>query len=269
MRLVKSLLAALLITAFAIVTLLGMLLFINRLSLRKFLIRTTSFFSNLLLIVLDITTINLYSPSWKKDKSYLILSNHLSYIDILVIASIMPSVFVSSMEVKANAFLGFLTGCGGSLFIERRKKAHLKREIKMLSDTLNEGFNVVVFPEGTSSSGETVLPFKKSLMETAFISNCDVLPVCLRYWSEDDKLLNPSTNPVHWFGDMTFLPHFFNLLKQTDINVTMQVMEPLSIGQYESRIDLAEDAYNAISTAYRWKAPSTPKSNHFTPHVSL
>jgi len=73
---------------------------------------------------------------WKKDKTYLILSNHLSYIDILVIASVMPSVFVSSMEVKANAFLGFLTSCGGSLYIERRKKSS-----KKFASTFDLGYN--------------------------------------------------------------------------------------------------------------------------------
>lgn len=208
MRLAKTITAGILIIAYSIISFIGTLMFVNKLTLRKFLINTTSFFSNLLLAVLDIAVVPLHSPLWKSDKPYLVVSNHLSYLDILVIASVMPSVFVSSVEVRAEAFLGFLARCGGTLFIERRNKSSLKQEIGAITGALKEGLNVVIFPEGTTSNGESVLPFKKSLMETAFLSRCNVLPVCIQYCDENDKLSGPRNDSVCWYGDMAFFPFF-------------------------------------------------------------
>jgi len=269
MRVAKSLFTAILIVSFSVISLSGTLFFNDKASLRKFLIKITSLFSNLLLIVLDITAVTLHSPLWQKQKPYLIVSNHLSYIDVLVIASVMPSVFVSSMEVRTSLFLGFLARCGGTLFIERRKKSDLKREIKMLADALKQGSNVVVFPEGTSSKGEIVFPFKKSLFEAALQSKSNVLPVCLKYHDERKKQSGSVNNPVCWYGDMAFFPHFINLFKQTGIHATMHIMEPLNICEYASRNELAEDAYCAITEAYNWKISDTAKSNPATPRIKL
>lgn len=269
MCLAKMFGAGILIIAYSIISFIGTRMFVKKLPLRKFLIKTTSFFSNLLLAVLDITVAPVHSPLWQSDEPYLIVSNHLSYLDILVIASAMPSVFVSSMEVRADAFLGFLAGCGGTLFIERRNKANLKYEIGAITDILKKGLSVVLFPEGTSSNGESVLPFKKSLIETAFLSQCNVLPVCIQYCSENEKLPGSRKDSVYWYGDMAFFPHFFNLFKQTNLHVTLQIMEPLAINEYASRAELSYDAYHAISTAYNLKMPETLMNDFTKPPMNL
>jgi len=265
MRILKLLFSGIFIAAYLLAALIGTLTIVNKRALRSFLIRSTSFFSNMLLTVLGITVVTLHSPLWEKDKPYLIVSNHLSYLDILAIASVTPSVFVSSMEGRAAAFLGLLAGCGGTLFVERRNKANLKREIAEITGTLKEGLNVVIFPEGTSSNGERVLPFKRSLMETAFLSKSDVLPVCLTYSYDEEKLSGPAKDSVYWYGDMTFFPHFFNLLKKTELIVTFRIMEPLRTGEYASRSALAGAAYQSISASYDWQKPCTRRDSMSDP----
>ncbi len=266
MRIAKMLFAGLLIVTYSLISLIGSAFLFNNRARTVFLTKTTSFFCNTLLAVLDITAVALHSPLWRQDKPYLVVSNHLSYLDIIAIASTMPAVFVSSMEIRAAAFLGFIARCGGTIFIERRKKMkNLKREIRTITETLKQGLNVVIFPEGTSSNGTGVLPFKRSLMETAFQSNSDVLPVCLMYSHDSEKLSGPSKESVFWYGDMKFFSHFFNLFKQSKLVITLQIMEPLRIDAYADRNSLTEDAYLSIAAAYNWQKPYAYENDLINP----
>lgn len=96
-------------------------------------------------------------------RNCLIVSNHLSYIDILIFSSLFKSLFVTSVEMKNTPFLGFVTRLGGCLYVERRSRANLKNEILELTNALLQGFNIGIFPEATSTNGEMVLPFKSPL----------------------------------------------------------------------------------------------------------
>lgn len=108
-----------------------------------------------------------YDPEVFKKKNYLVLCNHLSYTDVIAISSVFPSVFVTSVEVRDSAFVGMMSNLGGSVFVERRNREHIEKEIAEITRALKEGLNVVIFPEATSSNGETVLPFKRSLLKAA------------------------------------------------------------------------------------------------------
>jgi 1-acyl-sn-glycerol-3-phosphate acyltransferase len=98
-----------------------------------------------------------------RNKNYFIVSNHLSYIDILLISSVLPTSFVTSVEMKNTPFLGQIIQLAGCLFVERRNKKNIMNEIGDIENALNKGLNVTVFPEATSTNGEQVLKFKRSL----------------------------------------------------------------------------------------------------------
>ena len=95
--------------------------------------------------------------------NYLIVSNHLSYLDVLAMISVLNTRFVTSMEVKHAAGLGWITDQAGCLYVERRSRKNLKTEINEISKALEGGFYVVVFPEATSTNGDGVLRFKRPL----------------------------------------------------------------------------------------------------------
>ena len=107
------------------------------------------------------------------------MANHVSYVDILVIASRTPAVFITSVELKRTFPLGMLAWFGGSLFVERRSPAGLKQEISAIARTLQEGTSVVLFPEGTTFDGDHVRPFRSSLFTAAIRAAVPVQPVCI------------------------------------------------------------------------------------------
>ena len=185
-----------------------------------------------------------------RDSAYLLVSNHLSYIDIILLASIEKLVFITSIEMGNDPFLGKATRLGGSLYTDRKKPVSLKNEIQNFSDAIAQGFKVVLFPEGTSTNGSTVQDFKRSLFQIALNVNCPVLPVCIKYTTIDGQAINEN-NPdlVCWYGDMTFGPHFWALLGRK-IEVEITILESIVQPTSKTRTELSEAVYTQIHDCY-------------------
>jgi 1-acyl-sn-glycerol-3-phosphate acyltransferase len=181
----------------------------------------------------------------------LIVSNHLSYIDILIISSLVPSVFITSVELKNTALLGMLARLSGSIFVERRKPSGLKREIEDIAFALGQGLPVVLFPEGTTSNGERVQPFKNSLFDSAVIANADIIPVCLHYTRVNNKRITPETRDnVFYYGGVSFGKHLLRFLSLASVDVEVVPLKAISVHPGRSRKDLAAEAREVISEAY-------------------
>src|SRR5437764_10384856 len=97
----------------------------------------------------------------------LLVCNHLSYMDILVLSSLTPAVFVAKREVKSWPVFGWFARLAGTLFVDCERRTQVGKVTNQIESVLNEGVLTILFPEGTSSGGETVLPFKSSLLEPA------------------------------------------------------------------------------------------------------
>jgi len=186
-------------------------------------------------------------------KNYLIVSNHLSYIDIFVISSMMPSIFIASVDEVEDKFpLGTIAKFGGSVFIERRSRASLSEEIEKIAELLRDGLNVVLFPEGTTSNGERVLSFKTPFLTPAIKSNIDILPICIKYSKIDgDPVNDKNRDLVFYYGDMTFFSHFFRVLSIRSIEIEVIGLENIKINPSLSRKEVANLAFDSINIAYR------------------
>jgi lyso-ornithine lipid O-acyltransferase len=181
----------------------------------------------------------------------LIVSNHLSYIDILVISTLVPSVFITSVELKNTALLGMLARLSGSIFVERRKPSGLMREIEDIAFTLGQGLPVVLFPEGTTSNGERVQPFKNPLLDSAVIAQADIVPVCLRYLRANDKHITPQNRDnVFYYGGVSFGKHLLRLLSLASVDVEVVPLKAICVHPGRSRKDLATETHDVISAAY-------------------
>lgn len=106
--------------------------------------RLTSISSKIILGILRVQTEVKGYRDFRKS-NFLMVSNHLSYLDVLVISSQVPTGFVTSMEIKRTPFLGQLTDLGGCLYVERRNKRNLLNEVEQLSEGLRRGMNIAVF----------------------------------------------------------------------------------------------------------------------------
>ncbi|HOK80025.1 MAG TPA: lysophospholipid acyltransferase family protein [bacterium] len=226
-------------------------IFSKRSSRRKNLCLNCSYFSKIGLKFLGIRVKKCADISQFQNKSYFIVSNHVSYIDILVISSFFPASFITSVEVAKDVFLGTLAMLGGSLFVERRKKSRLIKDLETVSDVLESNLNVVLFPEGTSSDGEKILPFKKTLFRAAIKHSVPVLPLYLRYVSVDGMpVSNNNRDLIYWYGDMKFFPHFMSLLKLNSINANLFILPEISSVSKSSH-QLASIAFQTISNMHQ------------------
>jgi len=142
--------------------------------------------------------------------SGLLVSNHLSYLDILVLMAIMPAVFVARHDVRHWPVIGWLATLAGTLFIDRSRRSDVRRLTEEIQMILNEGTLVILFPEGTSTNGQGVLPFKSSLLEPAVRQTHPITVGCIGYALDDGDV----SEDICYWGDVTFFPHMLNLLSK-------------------------------------------------------
>ena len=142
---------------------------------------------------------------------FFLVSNHLGYIDIMVLASVLDCVFVSRADVARWPVVGALVRMVGTVFIDRETKRDIPRVLARIEENLTHGRGIVVFPEGTSSGGATVLPFRPSLLEVAARARMAVSCASLTYRTD------PGNPPAHlavcWWGDVSFAAHFLALFR--------------------------------------------------------
>ncbi len=187
----------------------------------------------------------------RANKNYMIVCNHLSYLDIFVIYSVLPSVFIANSELEEEFPLGTVTKYGGGIFVERRNRSRLLGDMDNISSVLNMGLNIVLFPEGTTSDGQAVTAFKAPFLKSAINTGTDVLPLCINYKRINGESLDEkSKDLIFYYGSITFFEHFFRLLKLKNIEVELEALEEIEVNPKMTRKELSQIAYDKISSAY-------------------
>lgn len=181
----------------------------------------------------------------------LIIGNHMSYLDILIYLSRFKTLFVTSVDMKWRFLLGQITVLGGCLYVERRNPRKLPKELKTLKKFFDNGFTVCVFPEGTSSDGLSVLPFKKSLFQIALETKAPIQPIVLNYTKINGEPFSEKNNDsVCWYGEMNFFKHFLQLLKLKSIEAELKVLPLIESTQFKDRKALADHTHRIILKHY-------------------
>jgi 1-acyl-sn-glycerol-3-phosphate acyltransferase len=182
--------------------------------------------------------------------NYFVVANHLSYLDILIIAAKMPCAFVTSVEMHETPFLGWLTEIGACIFVERRSRDKLPDEIAEIRRALECGLNVCVFPEATTTNGEAVLRFRRPLYAAAIESGREVLPICLNYQRLDgEKIAAGNRDLLFWYGEAEFFSHLWNLLARRRVDVSMYVESPVSTSTHTPQT-ISEFTHAQVSQHY-------------------
>jgi len=159
-------------------------------------------------------------------------SNHLGYADIPVLGSVFPGTFVSKAEVARWPVIGFLASAAGTVYVDREDRAAAGKFVEEVRRRIENGGNVLVFAEGTSSRGETVLPFKSApFAAVAGDPGKSVLPVRLDVVEIDGMpAVGARRDAVCWHGDAAFVPHFFRLLALRNIRYRIVIGAPIPCG---------------------------------------
>jgi len=149
----------------------------------------------------------------------LFVSNHLGYLDVILLSALLDPVCVAKREIARWPVLGKLCRLFDTIFIDRKRKRDLPRVISEMAAAIDQGRTVVFFPESTSTPGTTVLPFKSALFEAGVRSAVDVHYATLSY-SVERNAPAPQLS-VCWWGDMPFMSHFYRLLTLPEFRVRL------------------------------------------------
>jgi lyso-ornithine lipid O-acyltransferase len=182
---------------------------------------------------------------------YVIIANHVGYIDGIVLGSIFPIVFVSKKEVRSWPIVGQWNLLCGTVFIDRQHKEQVGLLVQEMSRKLKHEANILLFPEGTSTNGERMLPFQTVPLAAPLRSRSVIVPTTLAYKSLDDVPINAvNRDLIYWYGDMDFVSHFWKLLALRSIEVLVTIQPKVECFRYSDnsagRKKLAEDCYNRV-----------------------
>ncbi|MDX2028461.1 MAG: lysophospholipid acyltransferase family protein [Alphaproteobacteria bacterium] len=181
----------------------------------------------------------------------LFVANHTSYLDIIVLGALLPAYFVAKSEVADWWLIGFLAKLQNTAFIERQAR-HVNQQKNSLSARLTRGESLILFPEGTSTDGMRVLPFKSSLFSLAeqvpSELGLQVQPVSLVCTGLNGLPLTRDLRPLYsWFGDMTLQGHLWNMFKHGRFTIDVIFHPPVSPQAFPDRKALAAYCHEQVA----------------------
>jgi len=150
--------------------------------------------------------------NWPIKENTLFISNHISYLDIIILNSVYPFAFVAKSEIAKWPIIGSLTRSVDTIFLDRNNPFAIKKLSKKIDDKINKGDSVLIFPEGTTSNGEEILEFKKAIFIAILRAKAHKnLLGCISLKYEIDEKYGNVKNDIAWWGDMVLFPHLIKL----------------------------------------------------------
>jgi 1-acyl-sn-glycerol-3-phosphate acyltransferase len=171
----------------------------------------------------------------------LLVSNHVSFLDILVLGALHPLVFVSKAEVERWPLVGFIASATGTLFIQRQKRSDVFRVNEQIQQSFDAGLLVCIFPEGTSSDGSQVLPFQPSLLQPALSAKLPIYPAHIRYCTPNGDRIDE----VAYFGDRSLSDCLTALVRRR--HTIAEIRFGAALDPEESRKVMAARLHTAVS----------------------
>ncbi len=184
----------------------------------------------------------------------LIVSNHASWIDILIVSSIIKTSFVSKSEVSRWPLISWLAKLQRTIFINRDNNKQLAETANEIQDRISNNQNVVLFPEGTSSDGNRVLPFKSSifiLCELSEISKFNIQPISIAYTKYNGlSMTRIERMLIAWYGDMDLLSHIYAIIRAGSFEVEVTFHNRIDISEKKSRKDIASECEDIVRDGF-------------------
>jgi 1-acyl-sn-glycerol-3-phosphate acyltransferase len=192
-----------------------------------------------------------------QDQGVLMVANHTSYLDIIVLGSSARVSFVAKSEVNGWFFFGLMARLYETVFVERQRRSQAGVARDQLRERLREGDALVLFPEGTSNDGNRVLPFKSALMgaveselgkdaagHTRYVP---VQPVSVAYVGYYSLPMGRENRPLFaWYGDMELIPHLWEAVTAGPVDVIVEFHPPMTVDAMGGRKPLSARAEAVI-----------------------
>ena len=181
----------------------------------------------------------------------LFVANHASYLDIVVLGSLIEAAFVAKKEVGGWPGIGVIAKLGRTIFVDRRP-ARAGEQRDEITKRLDKRESLILFAEGTSNDGNRVLPFKSALFSAAE-GQVDgrpvtVQPISLAYTRLDGLPIGHGWRPFFaWYGDMTLAPHLWTVLGLGRVTAEVTYHAPTTIEAFRSRKALADHCHALVA----------------------
>jgi 1-acyl-sn-glycerol-3-phosphate acyltransferase len=184
----------------------------------------------------------------------LIVSNHVSWVDILAITATVPAIFVAKSEVASWPLIGWIARVRGTVFVDRAKRQHTKDVNAAIAARLAEGAAIVLFGEGTSSDGNRVLPFRSALLGAANdaltgrgLGAITLQPLSIAYTQLQGLPMGRQHRGIAaWTGDLGLVPHLIDFITYSPADVTLSWGAPLAFDAAADRKQLAKSMEQAV-----------------------
>ena len=182
----------------------------------------------------------------RPDRQVVYLSNHLSYIDIFVIGALRDLVFISKDDVAGWPVFGFLAKLQKTVFIPRTRKG-MELASQRIVERMEQGYDLVLFPEGTSTDGAAVLPFKRALVP--FDPAVAIQPLAIRVRDIDGAAVErqEQRDRYAWYGDMALMPHLWGLFSGRSLGVEVHFLPVLQAQDFADKAEMVQAAHQAVS----------------------
>jgi 1-acyl-sn-glycerol-3-phosphate acyltransferase len=197
-------------------------------------------------VLLRVLSVTLKTRGIPPSPPFFAVSNHLSYLDILCYAARLDCVFIARSDLASWPFFGALAKSVDTIFIDRARRQDIPRAIAEIERKLNEGCGIVLFPEGTSTKGQEVLPFRAGLLEPASRLNLSVYPAAISYRTPSRE--RPAFLSICWWGEMTFVGHFLEMLEISSCEASIAFL-PTSVCNSDRKI-LAQELWSHVAGAF-------------------
>lgn len=194
-----------------------------------------SYWARRLLTVLNIRVVIKGAPPDIDTHRSMFVANHISWIDIHALNSIRAVRFIAKAEIRGWPVFGWLAYKVNTLFIERTKRHDTGRIVELASESLDAGDNLCFFPEGTTTDGTHIKPFKSSLLQAAINAGAQVWPLGIYYPDTDGK---PNTR-MAYYDDVTLMQSVKQVLAEVTPTVELHFSPPINAAGHERRALLA------------------------------
>lgn len=200
------------------------------------------------------------------NKPSLWVCNHISWLDILLLAGNNTVDFIAKIEVGEWPLIGYIVRKAGTVLIERDNKFQAYRSLPLLQERIKTGMPILIFPEGTTTTGNTTLPFKPMFYQAAIREEIMIQPISLQYFDSHGEV----TESVAFIDDDDFFISLKRILNQPKITAQIHFLEPISAKDYH-RKQLANLNQQAINQSLSQHCSNNVKTENPTndPAVSL
>ncbi len=221
----------------------------NNIKRRQRLVANAQFYSSFMAGAFNVKVI--CKNPLPSDENSLVVGNHLGFIDIVSLQSISGCVFITSLEMKKTPVLGQICDLAGCAYVNRQNRMNIQDELKGVTETLKDGFRVVLYAESVASNGEQVLPFKKTLLMSAGFANRPIRPYVFNFREVNGgPVLFSHRDSLCWYGDETFFPAIWRSLKLDSVTCEIEFLPLVHTKSEDNRAEIAKYLHQIISEKF-------------------